>query len=79
MGGHRLRMFKNREVRKIFSPKGQEVRVGWRKVHNEELHNLCSSPSTVWVIVRNKESECSRAADKRGEVHKYLQDFGGEI
>jgi hypothetical protein len=37
--------------------------VDWRKVHNEELHNLCSSPGTVWVIVRNEESESSRAAD----------------
>ena len=71
--------FKNRELRKIFWPKGQEVRMDWRKVHNEELHNLCSSPGTVWVILRNKESESSRAADTRGGEHKYLQDFGGEI
>jgi len=68
-------MFRNRELRKIFWPKGQEVSVDWRKVHNEELHNLCSSPGTVWVIVRNKDS----AADTCGQEHKFLQDFGGEI
>jgi len=72
-------MFKNRELRKIFWPKRQEVRVDWRKVHNEELHNLCCIPGTVWVIVRSKESEISRAADTCGEEHKYLRDFGGEI
>jgi hypothetical protein len=48
-------------------------------VHNEELHNVCSSPGTVWVIVRNKDSESSRVADTCVEEHKFLQDFGGEI
>jgi hypothetical protein len=36
---HRLRMFENRVLRKIFEPK-REVTGGWRKLHNEELHNL---------------------------------------
>jgi len=72
-------MFGDRELRKIFLPKGQEVRVNWRKVHNGELHNWCSSSGTMWVIVRNKDSESSRAADTGEEEHKFLQDFGGEI
>jgi hypothetical protein len=33
----------NRELRRIFVPKRREVTGGWRKVHNEELHNLYSS------------------------------------
>jgi hypothetical protein len=37
---HRLRL-----LRKIFGPKGDEMTGGWRKLHNEELHNLYSSPS----------------------------------
>jgi len=42
---------------RYFGLRAEEVRVDWRKVHNEEQHNLCSSPGTVWVIVRNKDSE----------------------
>jgi hypothetical protein len=37
---HRLRMFENRVLRRIFAPKRDEVTGGWRKLHNEELHNL---------------------------------------
>jgi hypothetical protein len=36
---HRLRVFENRVMR-IFGPKRDEVIGGWRKLHNEELHNL---------------------------------------
>jgi hypothetical protein len=35
----------NRVLRRIFGPKRDEVTRGWRKLHNEELHNLYSSPS----------------------------------
>jgi hypothetical protein len=45
--GHKLRVFKNRLLRKIFGPKRDGVTGGWRKLHNEELHNLYLSPSTV--------------------------------
>jgi hypothetical protein len=39
---HRLRVFENRVLRRIFGPKRDEVMEGWRKLHNEELHNLYS-------------------------------------
>jgi hypothetical protein len=41
---HRLRVFEDRVLRRIFGPKREEVTGGWRKLHNEELHNLYSSP-----------------------------------
>jgi hypothetical protein len=47
---HRLRVFENRVIRRIFGPKWDEVTGGWRKLHNEELHGLYSSPSIVRVI-----------------------------
>jgi hypothetical protein len=47
---HRLRVFENRVLRRICGPKRDEVTGGWRKLHNEELHGLYSSPSIVWVI-----------------------------
>jgi hypothetical protein len=34
---HRLRVFENRVLRRIFGPKKNEVTGGWRKLHNEEL------------------------------------------
>jgi hypothetical protein len=37
---HRLRKFENRVSRRIFGSKRDEVTGGWRKLHNEELHNL---------------------------------------
>jgi hypothetical protein len=34
---HRLRVFENRMLKRIFGPKGDEVTGGWKKLHNEEL------------------------------------------
>jgi hypothetical protein len=36
--------------RRIFGPKRDEAVEGWRKPHNEELHNLYSSPNTIIMI-----------------------------
>jgi hypothetical protein len=41
---HRLRVFENRVLRRIFGPKKDEVVGGWRKRLNEEFHNLYYSP-----------------------------------
>jgi hypothetical protein len=49
-GEHRLRVFEKRVLRRIFEPKGDEVTGGWRKLHNDELHNLYSSPSIIKII-----------------------------
>jgi hypothetical protein len=45
----RLRMFENRVLRRIFGPKRDEMS-GLRKLHNEELHNLYSSPRIIRMI-----------------------------
>jgi hypothetical protein len=47
---HRLRVFENRALRRIFGPKRDEVTGEWRKLHNEELHNLYSSPDIIRQI-----------------------------
>jgi len=46
----RLMVFENRVWRRIFGPKWDEVTRECRKVHNEELNDLYSSPNIVWVI-----------------------------
>jgi hypothetical protein len=46
---HRLRVFENRVLRKIFGPKREE-NGSWRKLHNDELHSPYSSPNIVRVI-----------------------------
>jgi hypothetical protein len=47
---HRLRVFENRVLWRIFGPKRDEVTDDRRKLHNEELHNLYSSPSIIRMI-----------------------------
>ena len=43
----RLRVFENRVLRRIFAPKREEVTREWRKLHNEELHDLYSWPDLL--------------------------------
>jgi hypothetical protein len=47
---HKLRVFENRVLRRIFGAKRDGVTGGRRKLHNEELHNLYSSPSIIRII-----------------------------
>jgi hypothetical protein len=47
---HRLRVIENKMLRKIFGPKRDEVTGGWRKLHNEELRDLYSSPIIIRII-----------------------------
>jgi hypothetical protein len=44
---HRLRVFENRVLRRIFGPKRDEVTGDRTKLHNEEFHNLYSSPNII--------------------------------
>jgi hypothetical protein len=50
MEEHRLRVFENRVLRRIFGPKRDEVTGECRNLHNEELRDLYSSPSIIRII-----------------------------
>jgi hypothetical protein len=47
---HRLKVFENRVLRRVFGPKRDEVTGEWRKLHNEELNELYSLPNIVRVV-----------------------------
>ena len=58
----RLRVFENRVLRRIFGPKRDEVTREWRKLLNEELNDMYSSPSIVQVIKSRKVRLAGRVA-----------------
>jgi hypothetical protein len=47
---HGLRVFDNRVLKRLFGPKRDEVMGEWRKLQNEELHGMYSSPSIIRMI-----------------------------
>jgi hypothetical protein len=51
---HRLRVFENRVLRRIFAPKRGKTTGEWRRLHNEELNALYSSPNVIQMIKSNR-------------------------
>jgi hypothetical protein len=69
----RLSVFENRVLRRIFGPKRDKVTREWRKLHNEELSDLYSSPN----IVRVTKSMVGTCSSYGGEKRR-IQCFGGK-
>jgi hypothetical protein len=69
---HRLKVFENRVLGRIFGPQRDEVTGGWRKLHNEEQHDLYSSSSIVRVIKARRmgwAGHVARMWEVRGEYN----------
>jgi hypothetical protein len=67
-------VFENRVLRKIFGPKRDEVIGGWRKLHNDELHNLNFSQSIIRMIKSSRMRWAGHAArrGKKRNAYKIL-------
>jgi hypothetical protein len=74
---HRLRVFENRVLRRIFGAKRDEVTGEWRKLHNEELHNLCSSPDIIRQVKSRRMSWAGHVA-RMGEKRKMYKVLEGK-
>jgi hypothetical protein len=71
---HRLKVFENMVLRRIFGPMRDEMTRSWTKLYNEDLHNLYSSPNTI-TIIKSRGIRCTghAACLGRQEMHtKFL-------
>ena len=67
----KLRVFENMVLRRIFGPRRDEVTGEWRRLHNEELRDLCSSPNIVRVIKWRRmrwAGHVPRMGEERGRI-----------
>jgi hypothetical protein len=74
---HRLRVFENRMLTRIFGPERDEVTEEWRRLHNEELYDLYP-PLNVIPSVQIKKNEMGGACGTNGGDETCIQGFGGE-
>jgi hypothetical protein len=73
---HRLRVFENRVLRRIFEPKRDEVTGGWRELHKEDLHNLYSSSGIIRTVM-SKRMRWAGYVDGRGaKMNAYRSQVG---
>ena len=76
---HRLMVFENMVLRRIFRPKRNEATGQWRRLHNEEPYDLYSSPNIIRVIKSRKQvgRACSTYWERRGAHRVVVGKPGG--
>jgi hypothetical protein len=70
-------VFENRVLRRIFGPKRDEVTGEWRKLHNEELHSLYSSPDIIRQVKSRRKRWAGHVA-RLGEERKVYRVWVGK-
>jgi hypothetical protein len=68
-----LRVFENRVLRRKFGPKRDEMVRGWRRLYNEELHNLYASPDIIRVIKSRRMRQARHVAHTREMREMHMQ------
>jgi hypothetical protein len=74
-------VFENRLFRKIFEPKKDEVTGGWRKLHDEDLHNLYSSPNIIKIITSRRmrlAGDVARMGENRNAYRTLVETSEGK-
>ena len=77
----KLRVFENRVLSRIFGPRRDKVTGEWRRLHNEELNDMYSSPNTVRVIKSGRmrwAGYVARMCEERGEYRVLVGETGEE-
>jgi hypothetical protein len=64
-------MFEKKVLRRIFGPKRDEVTGGWRKLHNEEIRDLYSSPTIIRIIKSSTMRLVGHVARMGGKINAY--------
>jgi hypothetical protein len=64
-------VFENKVLRRIFGPKRDEVTRGWRKLHNDEFHELYSSPNII-KIIKSRRIRWTEHVARMGEKRKCI-------
>jgi hypothetical protein len=67
-------VFENRVLRRVFGPKRDEVTGEWRKLHNEELGDLYSSPSIIRII-KSRKIEMGEPCGTNGRVEERQREI----
>ena len=70
----KLRVFENMVLRRIFGPRRDVVTGEWRKLHNEKLNGLYTSPDIVWVIKLRRmrwAGHVARMGEERGHIESW--------
>jgi len=73
----KLKVFENMMLRRIFGPRREEVTGEWRRLHNEELNGLYSSPNIVRVI-KSRRMRWAVHVARMGEERGVYRGLGGE-
>jgi hypothetical protein len=71
-------LFENRMLRRIFGPKRDKVTMEWRKLRNEELNDLYSSPN-IFQMIENEKNDMGGTCSTYGGQERRLQCFDWKI
>jgi hypothetical protein len=74
---HRVRVFENRVLRRVLGCTRDEIIRGWRKLHNEDLHNVYSSPN-INRMIKSKRMRWAGHVVRIGEKSNPYRVFGGK-